>query len=239
MIKASDVLNQLDECAEEGDFPLFSGEEATLLVTRMSIFFDEQYWAIAMEWLIHDWGFLDWEQLVSEVQFFGNNLTVHPGTLKTFARFRPGERNLFRYPMNEDPMTEVELDPEGDHYWVRDREYTLSSTWMQRIPNLDQVADNKEGNDELAEELLREIGKQHANETWLTQDEFFGYFQSPLKLNSTLSDWLHPDITAEEMPSGNPFFCSLALHIEEGRKEPFRYSGPTNTNDEFWSERRL
>ena len=236
MPAASEILAQLDECAADYNFPLFSGQESSLLATQLSVFYSSEYWCIVMQWLAREWGYIDWDRLTSELQIFGNNLTVAPGHFESFARFRPGPDNLFQLPIGEDPMVEMKLDRQGDRYWVRDSLYDLPIFWRRQIPNPDLVGEYNEGNNDLAKRILDDIGKTHADETWMTQEELSSFFKTPIPLNSTLSVWLHPDIPVGEMPSENAFFRDLASHIEKGGDEPFQYSGPTNTNGEYWAE---
>ncbi|MBC2103794.1 DUF7003 family protein [Listeria booriae] len=83
--------------------------------------------------------------------------------------------------------------------------------------------------------LVRMIYEQNANHFWLEKGELFNNIEHPeLPLVFEATEWEHPDIIEDELPSDSEFFRSLAKRLDNEEVEIT--TGQVNTDWLNWLE---
>jgi len=222
---AAEILSQLDDCAAEFAFPMLDNGYIYPADVRLHAFANEEKWAIVIEHLGYDYRSGDHDGMTDCVHYFGNCLRREPGMANedflTFTADGPDDLTF------QEEINWHLKSPRGSIY-IRDElvEYDVTPDALNK-KGIKQVEDHPGGAD-----LLRSLLPEHRHLLLATDKEVRHQIAQELPLLLNLDEWYHPDLAADEMPSGNETFQLIAQVLCSG--DPCQYK-PTMKPNTHWS----
>ena len=226
---ATDILDQLDECAIAFTFPILDNAYVYPADTRMTLFRDETRWAMVIEVLGFNSHMGGTGGIDNALYCFGNCLRRPPG-INPEDTLRPVSDGSSGLLFEKDGITvrrgatdllirscQVMVPRDLEHY--RERKIRLE------IPP-----------DIQAFELLRGLLPEHRGLLLATDEEVCARVPEGLPQILRLDEWYHPDISDGDSPSDSPSFRALARVLEKGDPTRYRTRRKPNTHWIYWPE---
>jgi hypothetical protein len=203
----SDILEQLDACAERFCFPMLDNGYVYPVDVRLHAWRDDLHWAIAIEHLGYS---PRAAQLDDCVYLFGNCLTRPPGSA------------------NEDFLTRIAEEDvgESEHAFPELGEVHIGDLVVALPPHDDPWP---------LYELFRSLVPLHRERLLATSDELTRRLRVPLPKLLQLEEWQHPDLCGDERPSASKTFQTLADALVAGDARLYRALEP-NTHWSNWPD---
>jgi hypothetical protein len=222
---ADEILAQLDECAEQMDFPMLDNGYVYPGDARLSAYRDDRRWAVLIEVL----GF-HYKCGVPD----GIYVAVH-----TFGNCVRGEVGLtnddFLYPVAWEQPEDAgycDVPPDLREVFLRGKPVPVPrdpAVYKRKKIDIDDPF-RLEG-----QHLLRALLPEHRDELLATEAELRRRIPGELPLFVRLDAWKHPDLADDQAPSALKSFRTLAGALVEG--DPNRVSpGKPNTHWKHWPE---
>lgn len=225
----SEILAQLDECAEAFTFPILDNAYVYPAATRMTLFRDAERWAIVIEVLGFNSHMGGTGGIDDALYCFGNCLRRPPG-ISPEDTLRPVSDGDSGPLFDEDGITlrrgATDLRIRGAQVPVpRSPEHYLERQILLEIPP-----------DVQGFELLRGLLPEHRNLLLATDDEIRARVPADLPQILRLDEWSHPDISEGDMPAESPTFQALAKVLVTGDVTLYRPRRKPNTHWSRWPE---
>jgi hypothetical protein len=228
---AQSILNQLDHCADSGQFPVLDNGYVYPAAVRLSVFRDDSDWLMIIESLGA------YSPRTSGCDSFQNCLYTYGGD----EFLTPGTSNgNFLYPIesdDDDPLFADKYDwnlrQEARTLWIRDQRITFDPSpeslaqkgiTLIEPPEIDPPS------------VLRSLLPEHRELLLASDKELAQRNPGKLPLWLRLDKWNHPDISAGVIPSEHPTFQMLAKAITTGDKSHYRPELLPNTAWWCWPE---
>ncbi len=225
----SEILAQLDECAEAFTFPTLDNAYVYPADTRMTLFRDAKRWAIVIEVLGFNSHMGGTGGIDDALYCFGNCLRRPPG-ISPDDTLRPVSDGDSGPLFDDDGITlhrgATDLRIRGCRVPLpRGPEHYLERQIVLEIPPEIQGF-----------ELLRGLLPEHRNLLLATDDEIRARVPTDLPQILRLEEWSHPDISEGDMPAESPTFQALAKVLETGDVTLYRPRRKANTHWSSWPE---
>lgn len=211
---AAVILKQLDDCAEAYTFPVLDNAYVYPADTRMTLYRDEERWALVIEVLGFNSHMGGTEGIDNALYCFGNCLRRRPGM---------SPEDTLR------PVTDGDSGPlfaESDGTALRKgvKDLRIRGRLLPAPPSAE------------AFELLRALVPEHREQLFATDEELQARLPSDLPRLLRLDEWNHPDIAEGDLPSESPTFKMLAQVLETGDPSLYRPRRKPNTHWSNWPE---
>jgi len=221
-----EILNQLDECAREYMFPVFSNGYVYPIASRFSAYRDDERWALIIEIV----GFIGLKGkghkgIRNCVYVYGNCLDVPPGiNNNNYIQFTsdsdegPAFEETYQEHLNENVHTmllrghKIRL--------VKDEEYYESKKMELDAPPKIMIW-----------EYLRGIRSEVKHLYYATEEEIRERIPKDLPRILTVDEWRHNDMDRGEYPSDIETFPMVADVLVTGNAELFK---PTLRSNSYW-----
>jgi hypothetical protein len=226
---ASEILEQLDRCAEAYTFPILDNAYVYPADTRMTLFRDPERWAMVIEVLGFNSHMGGTGGIDDALYCFGNCLRRPPG-ISPEDTLRPVSDGDSGPLFDPDGMT---VRPEATELHIRGRRVPLSRTpehYLARDVLLESPPDIQ------GYELLRGLLPEHRDLLLATEDEIRARVPADLPQILRLDEWNHPDVSEGELPGESPTFQALAQILETGDPTLYRPRRKPNTHWRNWPE---
>ena len=227
--KASEILEQLDRCAEAFTFPILDNAYVYPADTRMTLFRDETRWAMVIEVLGFNAHMGGTGGIDNALYCFGNCLRRPPG-ISPEDTLRPVSEGASGPLFEEDGITlrrratdlrirgcEVPVPRDPEHYQERRIELEIP-------PDIQGF------------ELLRGLLPEHRELLLATDEEIRTRIPEDLPQILRLDEWCHPDISDGDSPSASTTFQALAKVLSTGDPTLYRPRRKPNTHWTRWPE---
>lgn len=226
-IRASQILRQLDRYAEEFDFPMLDNVYVQLADVRLTAFRSPSEWLIVFEEVC----LFQSHTFMNAVSAYGNKVEEPGAQLAVDDVITPApghpiwddEGNFMLDPTN----FEIQINGQTQSFTPSREDYERAS--------LDLDSDVPD-----AVNILRLLTAQMPDQFLLDDArllEICGRNDASLHRVLQLDDWYHPDVAADELPSENDCFRSLAKAIVED--DASSYSCPEESFNTHWSNWEL
>ncbi len=221
----SEILSQLDACAEEYTFPMLDNGYVYLADVRLSAYRTERYWALIIEVLGSNYRA---GGVFNDLYCFGNCFTQNPGLASE------GILAVM------DDVSNYPIFAEEDH-WDVCKEKGVLRVRDKLIPydvSIEKLLERGIGEDKwdsdgvTITELVRSLVPEHRTSLLATEEDLRQRLPFGLPLVLRLDEWHHPDLVEGELPSGNQAFQMIADALVSG--DPSYYK-PTQSPNTHWS----
>lgn len=211
---AADILKQLDDCAEAYTFPVLDNAYVYPADTRMTLYRDEERWALVIEVLGFNSHMGGTEGIDNALYCFGNCLRRPPGI---------SPDDLLRLVSDGDsgPLFE---EPHGTGIRKGATDLRIRGRLVPAPPSAE------------AFELLRALVPGHRDQLLATDEELQSRLPADLPRLLRLDEWNHPDIAEGDLPGESPTFKMLAQALETGNPGLYRPRRKPNTHWSNWPE---
>ncbi|MBS2000189.1 MAG: hypothetical protein JST44_01705 [Cyanobacteria bacterium SZAS LIN-5] len=225
----SEILGQLDDCALNFDFPMLDNGYIAPADVKLHAFADELRWAIIIEDLGYHTRTGDHDGMTDCISYYGNCLTRKPGSA------------------NEDFLVVTGDGPDG-------KTFEDETNWYLRKPigqitirdelvsydctreKLEQLAIPLQDTQASGTQLLRSLVPRYRNLFFATERELRRRIPFDLPCLLSLSEWHHPDLAGDELPSVNETFQQIARVLHNLDSALYAPSLPPNTHWSNWPE---
>lgn len=222
---AADILEQLDTCAQDFNFPVLDNGYIYPVTSRISIFGNKEKWVIAFEVVGYHYRFNGHTGVENCLYIYGNCLPFYPGL---------NNANVLSTTADSDEgptfVTDIygTLNPAVNTMLIRDEKitipkdpafYTSRNIELQNPPAVRVY------------EFMRACLTEHKTAFMATENEIYDCFGQDIPLLMQLDEWFHPDIASEEKPSDNETFQLIATLLETGDISAYK---PTKQPNNHW-----
>ena len=222
---AQEILQQLDECAEDFTFPMLDNGYTYLVDSRLSAYRDDKRWALIIEAVGFHIRAGGHNGINNCLHIFGNCL-----------EFEPGTNNLNFLSMTDnsedgDPFDQEYMDslnPEVKSMLLRGEKISVTTDpefYMQKGIELEDPPKI------MIWEFLRAVNSDYKEKLLATEDEIRLRIPTDLPLILKLDEWYHNDLADGEKPSQNETFQMIAKALEKGDARLYK---PTNKPNNHW-----
>lgn len=221
----TEILQQLDECAEAFTFPMLDNGYVYPADVRLHAYADETRWALVIEHLGYHLRAGDHDGMDNCLHYFGNCLRRKPGTAnEDFLVVTADGPDEFTF---QEEINWYLRSPKGEIY-IRDElvPFDLTAETLA-AKNISMVDDQPSGAD-----LLRSLLPEHKDILLANEKELRHQIPEDIPLILRLNEWYHPDLAGDEMPSGNETFQMIAEVL--CTRDPSKYK-PTHQSNTHWS----
>lgn len=225
----SEILAQLDDFALEFDFPMLDNGYIALADLKLHAFADELRWAIIIEALGYHTRAGDHDGMTNCISYYGNCLSRRPGSANedflVVTRDGPGQKTF-------EDLTSWYLRAPTGQIFIReelvDFDCTRENLEKQAIPLLEAQASGTQ--------LLRSLAPKYRNLFFATERELRRRIPFDLPCLISISEWNHPDLAGDELPSANETFQQIARALCNLDPTAYSPSEPPNTHWSHWPE---
>lgn len=212
-------IKMLDKCADKYDFPVLDNANIPMVACKVSLYADKTDWVLFFE-------------IISCTANAENNIYAFGPQIKELGIQTCYDAYITLTMDDEDDYVQDLLQYENQSAIpVYVNKHKLKVDLSEEV--LGSI-DKPEGNpSDLL--LVRMIYEQNANHFWLEKGELFNNIEHPeLPLVFEATEWEHPDIIEDELPSDSEFFQSLAKRLDDEDVEIT--TGQVNTDWLNWIE---
>jgi hypothetical protein len=227
---SQEILQQLDNCADDFQFPMLDNGYVYLADTRMSVYASPSNWAIIIEVLGYNPRAWKTDGFDNCLYCFGNFLGCKIGT----------DNANFLFPISDGMSAPLfaENEPEIINEFARDvkiREnlfpitndlnaYARSGIILEAPPSVH------------AFEFLRLLAITYRDLLLATEAELRARVIGDIPLMLQINEWHHPDIVIGEKPSQNETFILIAEMIDKLDTSIYHSSKSPNTHWSNWKD---
>jgi hypothetical protein len=228
MYTSSDILNQLDQCAEDFTFPMLDNGYVYPAGTQLSAYRDTEHWVLIIEIIGFNPRAGGHNGISNAVHIFGNSLNFPVGL----------QNENFIYFSEDDTIPT--FDDEDDSLINHNcKSFLLRNEVTEVIHN--ETSYKTAGIDLNAEgiqvyEFLRLLDVLYHKKLVATDEEISTKIPYNLPKILTLQDWNHPDLVNGEMPSNCETFIQIAKLLETGEAKSYSPTKAPNTHWGNWPE---
>jgi hypothetical protein len=229
----SEILDQLDQCAEDLNFPLLEFRYAYPTALRLTAYRDATRWAIAIE----DIGFFSptrhHDGFINKLHLYGNCLTREAGITKAgfFYLFEKAEEGVFQ------EESEIELELLKESFPLNIQGQTVSVNINAEILQAKDIPLMHPPRI-TAPDLLRLLAQEHRDLLLLSEDNLREYLPADLPQFIRLDAWYHNNLAGDELPSQIETFPLLARALVTGNVQDYAPTLAPNTHWSNWLESR-
>ncbi|WP_276479816.1 DUF7003 family protein [Paraflavitalea pollutisoli] len=222
---AADILQQLDMCADEFQFPMFDNGYVYLVDSRLSAYRNEKEWALLIEVVGYSYRGGGHDGITNCLHVYGNCLPFGPGTRN--------ENFLYLTADSEEGETfdeeyEQALNPTTNSMQLREQKITIphdidyyksAGVDLENPPKVNIW------------EFLRGINLGYKEQFLATEKEIRQRIPADLPRVLLLDEWFHPDLASEEKPGNHRTFQMIAQVLETGNPRLYQ---PTEQPNNHW-----
>lgn len=217
---AKEILKQLDDMAEDYEFPILDNYNFDLAQSRLSVFKKNRQWLLIFEIV----GYAP-EGFQNILYAFGNCLNK-----KGIIIGVDDIVSLHKHSSLFDAQGNFVVNPFDIQVKIMDKKVMLNPTKedYEKV-NIDVSNFNPT-------KLIRFLSTHYQTKLWLDEGTIFSEvgLNSPLPLFFRTEEWNHADISSGEKPSENEFFKQLAVAIENDDPTIIQIKNP-NTHWSHWT----
>ena len=219
----SDILDPMDKCAEEFNFPILNNINSHLADIKLTSFRSSEEWLIVFE----EVALFEETMFMNTVSAYGNKVRTPGVQLGIDDIIKPvPSRPIFD---DEGMFTlnlfdfEIKINNKKKHFSPTKADYQKLKIKLQsKVPD--------------AAKLLRYLVDKVPEEFFVSESKLLqicGRRSANVKLFLKLDDWNHPDVADDELPSESISFKTLADALVQG--DPGLYSCPKNKENTHWT----
>jgi hypothetical protein len=222
-----EILQQLDDCADDFRFPMLNNAYFFLADVRLSGYADRKRWVLIIETLGYNYRMGLPEGLQNDLSVFGNCLRDRPGHAEAIS------------PLIEDDVAQPAFTEDGTSF-INDAAQTIrirgEAVPIPRGPVVLAAKGITLANAPRmrAEELMRALLPEHRKRLLATEEELQWCFPKGLPLVIRLDQWHHPDLADDERPGDNFTFQSIADVLVHRDPNRYRADLAPNTHWKNW-----
>jgi hypothetical protein len=219
---AIDVLSALDDCARNFKFPAFDNGYIYPAGGQLCLYCDDTRWAISIQIL----GYFTRDSSIGLfVDTFSNCIKQSAHTENTYWPVADANQPLI------DASAPEFINPRATSMLVRSdvidvpqdpNTYLNAGIALQYPPRIQP------------QELSRLLAATQTEKVRATPEEMRSQLPHDLPLLLELYDWMHPDISANELPSSSPTFVQLAAAIANNDAKQYALIRQGNTHWSNW-----
>ncbi|PWV56151.1 hypothetical protein [Chitinophaga sp. S165] len=227
---SSDILAQLDVCAQDFNFPVLDNGYIYPVVSRLSVFGDIERWVIAIEVVGYHYRFHGHNGVENCIYVYGNCLGFEPGMTAENVLYVTAESDEGATFIHDSWGT---VNPDVHSMLIRDQKvsipkdpafYTSRNVTLENPPAIRGY------------EFMRASLPEYKNEFLALEDEIYDCFRLNIPKIMQLDEWYHPDIAGEEKPSENETFQMIASVLESGDISCYNPTKSANNHWNNWPE---
>jgi len=225
---ASDILDQLDTCAKDYNFPILDNGYIYPVVSRLSVFGNTERWVIAVEVVGYHYRFNGHSGVENCLYIYGNSLPFYPGLNNSNVLLTTADSD-------EGPTfitdTFGTLNPEVHSLLLRDEKISIPKDpafYASRDVELTNPPAVR------AYEFMRACLPEYKASFLATKKEIYECFGQDIPMIMQVDEWCHPDIIEEEKPSENETFQQIATLLESGDISCYKPTKPANNHWRNW-----
>ena len=230
MVDSKEILRLLDSEAEGFEFPMLDNGYYYHGDQKLTIFRNEEYWAILIEVIAFNNHLYDIQGITTVASVFGNckGCFNDNSNFNFFAADNGIETFIY-----DDDIEDPCLNPEAKTIKIREqvipiifnRKHYLSKGIMLEYDSKITIW-----------EFMRGLIPEYSYLFWLTREELSKKIPIELPLFMTLHNWHHPDLADTQKPSDTETFRELADVIAFGDKSLYKTKEIHNTHWLNWPE---
>jgi hypothetical protein len=230
MIRAGEILHQLDKCNSDFTFPMLDNGYVYPAGTKLTAYRDEKRWALIIETIGFSYRGGGHDGISNCLYIYGNCITYQPGT----------RNENFLYPTTD--AKDCSTFDEHEFFYLNPtcRSFLLKGKSEPIIHDRNSYQSHGiELEDEekiKAFEFLRLLNALHHDKLVATEKEVRERIPMDIPKVLELHEWFHPDVTNEELPSVNETFQQIARVLETGDIQFYRPTEKPNTHWRNWLE---
>ena len=227
----SEILTQLDQCAEDMNFPMLDNGYTYPADVRLTAYRDATRWVIAIE----DIGFFNrinhYDGFINKLHLYGNCLTREMGITNEgfFSFVEEVEEDVFK----EDWEVELELAKESFRLRIQGQTVSVKINaeilQAKNIPLMHPPFIT-------APDLLRLLAQEHRDLLLLPEDNLREFIPADLPQFIRLDAWYHNDLAGDELPSQIETFPLLAQALVTSNPHDYAPTLAPNTHWSNWLE---
>lgn len=223
-----DILLQLDQCAEDFNFPVLDNGYIYPVDSRLTAYRDDQRWIIVIEIVGHAYRSGGHDGIENCHYIYGNCLHFPPG-------------------MNNDHFLLVTANSEEGDTFMRGVVWTLNPqvhSMMireKKVPVLHDPAFYAArgitlGSDAhiCLHEYMRAIAPDYRDAFFAADDEIRTIIPMDIPQVLRLNEWYHPDLSDGALPGNNETFQMIAKVLETGDPSHYQPTSAPNTHWKHW-----
>ncbi len=227
----TDILKQLDDCADKFSFPMLDNGYVYLIDSRLTVYRDNKNWVILIEVIGCSNRGGGHNDISNCLYFFGNCLTFQLGM----------NNSNFLYFTDDSKGGKTFLDADFQGYLNPDIKSILIKGEKIMIPKSVEFYESQgirleEPSKIYIWEFLRGIRQYHRESFFATEEEIRKRIPFNIPLILKLEEWYHNDLAAGEQPSEIETFQMIASVIEKGNIELYQPTKKPNTHWSNWPE---
>ena len=230
MSKASEILNQLDQCNSDYTFPMLDNSYVYPAGTKLSAYRDDNRWVIIIEVIGFNYRGGGHNGISNCLHIYGNCLTYPPGTVnENFLTLTDNANNCSTF----DEEEYFYLNPKCSHFRLRNEVLPIIHDRHKYNSLGIELEDETRVN---AFEFLRLLDALYHDKLVATESEIRERIPIDIPKIIDIHEWFHPDVVNGELPSENETFKQIALTLETGNNDYYRPTQKPNTNWINWPE---
>jgi hypothetical protein len=227
---SQEILQQLDNCAKDFQFPMLDNGYVYLADTRMSVYASQRNWAIIIEILGYHPRAWKTDGFDNCLYCFGNRLACKIGTDNTNFLFPISDG--IAAPLFAENEPEI-INPLARDVKIRENSFPITNdlnTYARNGIILETPPSVH------AFEFLRLLAVTHRDLLLATEAELRARLVGDIPLMLQINEWHHPDLVIGEKPSQNETFIFIAEMIEKLDASVYQPSKLPNTHWSNWKD---
>jgi len=238
---SEEILSRLDGCCDTYTFPMLDNGYVYLAGTRLSLYRSVTDWAVVIE----VFGFSPRSGLPdTHITTFAGQLHdrnpperyVSREAYENYLANNPHNDSRFVFPIDEGKWQ----DSEDSEFVAEDAHEIVVRGQALRLPTLDEYAQHGVVLEQTSRvqvfELCRFLADIAREQVLATpQERRISVLPDMIQILQ-LEEWHHPNVVADERPSGSETFQQLAQVLATGNVEFYHPSRPPNTHWRNWPE---
>lgn len=223
-----DILLQLDQCAEDFNFPVLDNGYVYPIDSRLTAYRDDQRWVLVIEIVGHAYRSGGHDGIENCHYIYGNCLNFPPGM---------NNNHFLLVTANSDEGETFKrgvvwtLNPEVHSMMVREKKVPVShdpAFYTARGIELESNAHI------CVHEYMRAITPDYKIEFLAADDEIRTIIPADIPQILQLHEWHHPDLADGALPGGNETFQMIAKVLETGDTSHYHPTCQSNNHWKNW-----
>lgn len=225
MIKAQDILHQLDNCNTDFTFPMLDNGYVYLAGTKLTAYRDNERWVLVIEIIGFNYRGGGHNGISNCLHIFGNCLEYQPGTKNENFLYLTGNANDCETFDDEEYFY---LNSGCSSFMLRGELFPLIHDRSAYESSGIILEDDSKIN---AFEFLRLLDTSYHDKLVATEVEIRDRIPKDIPKIIELHEWFHPDVADGELPSDNETFIQISKVLESGNIDCY---SPTVKPNTYW-----
>ncbi len=230
MIKKEEILEQLDKCNSDFNFPMLDNGYVYPAGTKLTAYRDDKRWVLIIEAIGFSYRGGGHNGISNCLHIYGNCLNYSPGTQDENFLYLTNDSQDCETFDNEEYFY---LNPKCSNFILREQTLSIIHDRNQYTTSGIELEDGEKIN---AFEFLRLLDYLHHDKLVATEYEIRERIPADIPKVLELQEWFHPDIVNGDLPSENETFQQIAEVLETGDIACYKPTRQPNTHWKNWPE---